>query len=67
MSDKKEEGDWVGFICALMLFFYLVAMIVGSTIRSGDSGYPLYENEACQKNYPVDYVIYTKLFCEIKS
>lgn len=67
MSDKKEECGCIRFMCALMLFLYLVAMIAGSTIRSGDSGYPLYENEACQKDYPVDYVIYTKLFCEIKS
>ncbi|MCF5862669.1 hypothetical protein K3H50_04745 [Aeromonas veronii] len=57
LSDLAKER-----IKALLLVWVL-ASLLGSVFKSS-SGIRGYDN--CGKTYPIDYVIATNLFCEIK-
>ena len=53
---KYIKENTVGIITVLL--FWALISVVGSMWKNAD--------KACAKTYPVDYIIYTNLFCEIK-
>ena len=54
MNYIKENA--AGIITVLLV--WVCISVIGSMWKNAD--------KACAKTYPIDYIIYTKLFCEIK-
>jgi hypothetical protein len=48
------------------LFSAILGFLVWLLVSAGASAIKL-DNGSCGKKYPVDYVLYTNLFCEIKD
>ena len=44
-----------------IIVFWILLAVFGSFVRV------LPEVTTCEKTYPFDYMVYTKLFCEIKK
>lgn len=52
------------FELAMLVFCWCVASVACSAVKS----YTPYNGVSnCGKDYPIDYIIYTGLFCEIKK
>mgnify|MGYP000070505643 CR=1 FL=1 len=57
---REVDKDYmVAFVFAVAVWITL--SVVGSIIKQGEA------IKACGKIYPIDYVIYTNLFCAIKE
>jgi hypothetical protein len=55
--------DW--HLIAVVIFVWAILSVLGSVIKSDVGGANSGANTNCGKNYPIDYVIATNLFCEI--
>jgi len=51
MTTKKE--------IIVYIFIYFCICVIGSEIKA--------LSDSCDKTFPMDYIVYTNLFCEIKS
>ena len=52
---SKDTIEWV---CMIVIVWTLIGILF-SGLRT--------EKDNCDKTYPVDYIIYTQWFCEIKE
>ena len=48
--------------CSVPFVFWCAASVACSAIKSYE---PYSETSNCGKTYPIDYIVYTNLFCEI--
>ena len=48
-------------VAAIGFGLWALASLMGSLVKTG----PM--SNSCGKSYPIDYVIYTNLFCEIEK
>ncbi len=51
----KENSSGLGFIIVI----YLILTIFNSFVKI--------DLNNCNKTYPIDYIVYSKLFCEVKQ
>ena len=59
-----KAPEWLAPLVTFLIAAYIMLSLAGSMLRIDMIDLENDGNERCYKTYPIDYVLYTKLFCE---